>query len=199
VTSTVLLATNTVAAVFWLLVGVTVIVLTFVTWAKIISKAGRSSWWILLPISAVVLWIMSQMLGVDSLTGLIRSPFGFNAAEYDAANVLHKIALALVIASWILFVLFGFSDWPALHGFRPRAHPSAGDEGAPLPPSPDPTSPSPDPTSPPPPRAQNPGWYQVGATNNDQGFWDGQDWTARRRWEGAGWTDVPFARSDPGP
>ena len=191
--STVLLATNTVAAVFWLLVWVAVVVLTFVTWAKIVTKAGYSGRWILLPVSTVVLGLTSETLGVDSLTGLIRSPFEFNAAEYDAAHVLLKIAFALVIASWILFVLFGFSDWPALHGFRPRAHPSAGDEGAPPPPSPDPTSP------PPPPRAQNPGWYQVGATNNDQGYWDGQSWTARRRWEGAGWTDVPLARSDSGP
>jgi len=43
-----------------------------------------------------------------------------------------------------------------------------------------------------PPTNQARGWYQSGATNNDQAYWDGQAWTGRRRWDGAGWVDVPL-------
>ena len=33
-----------------------------------------------------------------------------------------------------------------------------------------------------------PGWYPDRASPNDQSYWDGQNWTARRRWNsGKGW------------
>jgi hypothetical protein len=36
-----------------------------------------------------------------------------------------------------------------------------------------------------------PGWYPDRASPNDQAYWDGQDWTARRRWTtGKGWLVV---------
>lgn len=34
------------------------------------------------------------------------------------------------------------------------------------------------------------GWYPVGENPNDQAYWDGQAWTARRKWGGAGWVEV---------
>ena len=37
-----------------------------------------------------------------------------------------------------------------------------------------------------------PGWYSVGTNPNDQAFWDGRRWTARRRWTGAGWSGSPL-------
>ncbi|HXQ60069.1 MAG TPA: hypothetical protein VN799_08215 [Acidimicrobiales bacterium] len=46
------------------------------------------------------------------------------------------------------------------------------------------------------------GWYPLGENPNDQAYWDGQSWTARRRWAGAGWADMPFvneAAGDAGP
>ena len=42
-----------------------------------------------------------------------------------------------------------------------------------------------------------PGWYPAGATPNEQLHWDGQRWTARRRWVHSAWVDVPM--EDPGP
>jgi hypothetical protein len=191
VDSTALLATNAVGAVFWLLVWIVVFVLTLVAWVRIITKAGYSGWWIAVPLSAVALQFLSLILGVGSLTGLIHSPLGFNRAEFDVAGVLAKLAFAVYVVSWILFLVFGFSDWPALSGPRPRVPTYGGDQGTPVPGAPAPISL-------PPPRAQGPGWYQVGATNNDQGYWDGRGWTSRRRWEGAGWTDVPVGPPDPG-
>ena len=35
-----------------------------------------------------------------------------------------------------------------------------------------------------------PGWYSVGTNPNDQDYWDGSSWTARRRWSGATWTEA---------
>jgi len=38
---------------------------------------------------------------------------------------------------------------------------------------------------------KEPGWYPVRSNPNEQSFWDGTDWTRRRRWTvGAGWTEV---------
>jgi hypothetical protein len=191
VDSTAFLATDAVTAVFWLLVWITVVVLTLVASVRIVTKAGYSAWWIAVPLTALALQIMSLILGVSSLAGLIQSPLGFNQTEYDIAKVLAKMSLAADILTWVLFLVFAFSDWPALSGPRTRVHQYAGDTGTPVPPAQAPISL-------PPPRTQDPGWYQVGATNNDQGYWDGRDWTAQRRWEGAGWTDVPVSPPVPG-
>jgi hypothetical protein len=35
-----------------------------------------------------------------------------------------------------------------------------------------------------------PGWYPDRASPNDQSYWDGQTWTAKRRWTGNGWIVV---------
>lgn len=38
---------------------------------------------------------------------------------------------------------------------------------------------------------KDPGWYPTRTNPNDQTYWDGQDWTARRRWSsGKGWVVV---------
>lgn len=38
---------------------------------------------------------------------------------------------------------------------------------------------------------KEPGWYPVRSTPNEQTYWDGTDWTRRRRWSaGAGWTEI---------
>ena len=38
---------------------------------------------------------------------------------------------------------------------------------------------------------KEPGWYPVRANPNEQTYWDGTDWTGRRRWSaGTGWTEV---------
>ncbi len=44
-------------------------------------------------------------------------------------------------------------------------------------------------------RAGRPGWYPAGATPNEQVHWDGQRWTARRRWVHSAWLDVPMEAS----
>ncbi len=37
---------------------------------------------------------------------------------------------------------------------------------------------------------KDPGWYPVRTSPNEQTYWDGRDWTKRRRWSaGTGWTE----------
>ena len=36
-----------------------------------------------------------------------------------------------------------------------------------------------------------PGWYPSRGSINDQSYWDGERWTAQRRWNGATWTELP--------
>lgn len=181
----------------YLLLWVCFVVVSFVTWVKIISKAGYSGWWMMVPVSAIVCWLAAIVIGVGSFIDTLRSngafgsgtgldvPGRFNSPGLDVAAVLGIISLILFIATWILFVVFGFSNWPALR--KPINGPgsSGGRSENPLPFSPGP--------------GDAPGWHQVGATNNDQAYWDGQGWTARKRWEGAGWVDVPLVRSHPQP
>jgi hypothetical protein len=44
----------------------------------------------------------------------------------------------------------------------------------------------------PPERDKGPDWYPFGTNPNDQAYWNGQTWTARRRWKGAAWEQFPF-------
>jgi len=44
-------------------------------------------------------------------------------------------------------------------------------------------------------QSRSPGWYPAGATPNEQLHWDGQRWTARRRWVHSAWIDVPMEDS----
>jgi hypothetical protein len=36
---------------------------------------------------------------------------------------------------------------------------------------------------------KDPGWYPSGVNPNDQVYWDGQNWTGRRRWTVTGWVE----------
>jgi hypothetical protein len=178
----------TARGVFWLTVDIGLAVLTLIASVKIIAKAGYSGWWITVPSAAVVFSITSQILTLNSLDTIIQSPFvpgstPFPTTEIRVAHILFRLAEVCFLASWAFFLFLGFADWPALrHQATARAS-AVGRSRDPLPFSPGP--------------GDAPGWYQVGATNNDQAYWDGQGWTARKHWEGAGWVDVPVVRPHP--
>jgi amino acid transporter len=154
-------------AILSLSISLFVLIVTLAAMATILRKAGYSGWWIAVPVGSVVLWIVVA-LSRFSISGLL------------------KLQLVLGLVNWLLFLVFAFSKWPALTGHSPRLQGLATPGGRP------PEQPLPMPS-----KVQDPGWYQVGATNNDQAYWDGQGWTARRRWEGAGWTTVPLMPAEP--
>ncbi len=39
--------------------------------------------------------------------------------------------------------------------------------------------------------AAAPGWYPIAGDPHHVGYWDGNRWSAQRRWDGAAWTDAP--------
>jgi hypothetical protein len=164
-----------------LVVGIGVAVVTLIAMVTIITKAGYSGGWILAPLSLVILWIIIIAVTFHSVTSF--SSFGYQTDK--ALVILEFIDFVL---NWVLFLVFAFSDWPSLQG-TPTTYSAAG--GGVLPRQGQ--------VPPPPSRPQEPGWHQVGSNNNDQAYWDGQAWTARRQWAGAGWTDVPLGLTDPPP
>jgi hypothetical protein len=163
-----------------LVVGLGVAVITLIAMVTIITKAGYSGGWILAPLSLVILWIILIADTFHTVTSF--SSFGFQTAK--ALGIIYFID---VILNWVLFLIFAFSDWPALQG----THTTYAGSGGVLPRQAQ--------VPPPPSRPQEPGWHQVGSNNNDQAYWDGQAWTARRQWGGAGWTDVALWPADPAP
>jgi hypothetical protein len=172
----VILAAGLASVIFSLLILMVVAFVTMAAMVTIITKAGFSGWWILMPLSSVLLWIVIAALSLHAAISL-------STISFDTVGGLIKLELVLEILNWILFLVFAFSDWPALSGQHSRLPVAPGSQ-------------SQEQILPIPHKVQDPGWFQVGATNNDQGYWDGQRWTARRRWDGAGWTEVPMP-SDP--
>jgi len=163
-----------------LVVSIGVAVITVIAMVTIITKAGYSGAWILAPLSVVILWIILLTVSFNSLTS-------FSAFDFQTARALAILEFIDVVLNWVLFLVFAFSDWPVLQG-TPTTYSVAGG-----------VSPRQMHVPPPPSRPQEPGWHQVGSNNNDQAYWDGQGWTARRQWAGAGWTDVPLGPADPSP
>jgi hypothetical protein len=48
-------------------------VLSLVAWVKIITKAGYSGWWMLVPVSGIFLLLASFVVGLTSLFNVLRS------------------------------------------------------------------------------------------------------------------------------
>ncbi len=171
------------------------IVLFISAWVQIVTKAGYSGWWVLVPLSASAFWLAAIAVGVSSFINSLQSggvfgsnnglvaPTRLDSGGVDVAAVLAIVAIILFVASWILFYIFAFSRWPVLGQSNRGQASSGGRYQEPLPFAPGPGT--------------APGWYPVGANNNEQAYWDGQSWTARKKWEGAGWVDVPMIGSPP--
>jgi hypothetical protein len=178
-----------------LIIAFCVWALFIVAWIQIITKAGYSPWWILLPVSLVVLWIIDIFLLFRSLSAVT----GYSAVNFqtfaDAEQTLYAVILLDVILNMIMFFVFAFSEWPVMKmsrlrypgdGLGPRSsrpfdRPSGG--VGPLA-----TTPQPLPSL----EGQPPGWYRSGSVGaGEQSYWDGSAWTACRRWQNNAWVDLP--------
>jgi hypothetical protein len=160
-------------------------IVTPIATSQAIRKAGFSPWWNAVPISVSVLY---YALLLDLIAG--SRVFSFSLAYLRTAFDLWALLVVDLFINWVLFLIFCLASWPSLSppshrfaGVGPNLSAPYGGAGTPR---------SYDPSPPPPSRAQPPGWYQVGRTNNDQAYWNGETWTARRRWEGAGWNESPI-------
>lgn len=81
---------------------------------QIISKAGYSPWWIAAPVvpvvCAIATWVALLQDNADLATGRVdASSFTHSGG---AVAVLWGATLATTFGTWVLFVVFAFSQWP---------------------------------------------------------------------------------------
>ena len=106
--------------VLLLLVILGVGLLNLIATDKIITKAGYSGWWILVPLTPIALWLITLV----ALASATYSPFNsvtsayFNASGYAALFVFDGIAALL---PWVFFLIFAFSDWPVHQRLREQS------------------------------------------------------------------------------
>jgi hypothetical protein len=185
-----------------LIVFLVLIVLTVVGQIQIITKAGYSPWWILLPLSLPVLWLIATAVAFHGFSSAIGSYGAFNLQGVaDEAKVLATITFLDVLANFVMFLVFAFSDWPVMQAARARHPQQPGPVvGGPArygPPGNRPPPATRFPAAGAPPvvatQARPLGWQRVDESMDEQ-FWDGMAWTARRHPSGdGGWLIIPVA------
>ena len=82
-------------------------VLNTVALYKIITKAGYSGSWILAPLSVIFLVVITVGVAIHAAVTL-------SSASLGTAGALLKLDYLDVFFNWVLFLVFAFSDWPAL-------------------------------------------------------------------------------------
>lgn len=99
-----------------LIVGFGMLVSSYVAIAVIISKAGYSAWWVLVPLSLPISAIVAYaLLDASAQTGTLT----FNRL-FEGTLAYSLITLFLSFLNWAFLIAFAFSSWPALEQPRPR-------------------------------------------------------------------------------
>jgi hypothetical protein len=186
--------------------GLVCLVLSPFAFFQIITKAGYSGWWTFVPYAPTLMGILGA--GVFSTVSSNES-IGTDLTTLGVWDLIILLTSMFVV---IMFFVFAFSAWPSLQSsrLRPGVQPGWPQGGGPGRPSWT--------TAPPvlaaapygaastrPPVAssagmapeaaptQSSGWYRSGAVGSgEQGYWDGQAWTARRQWKNGAWVDLPM-------
>jgi hypothetical protein len=85
-------------------------VLNFVAIFKIITKAGYSGWWLLLPLAPLLASVFTLIV-IDHQA---NSPFSTSSVAFDVTTIIGWLVFVGVstFANWIFFLVFAFSDWP---------------------------------------------------------------------------------------
>jgi hypothetical protein len=96
-----------------LVVEIGLLFLNFYAVSKIITKAGYSAKWILVPLAPVCLWIISivvLVLDTRSLTvGGTTVNLPVNLGNFEALEALDFLS---TVVTWVFFMIFAFSTWP---------------------------------------------------------------------------------------
>jgi hypothetical protein len=123
-------------SVFVLFLYVVFLAVSFWATTRIISQAGYSPAWILMPLSSLVLTIVVFiMLYVDLRSLAYAIPFGIGGTTFisglSSVGVVWGLDMLTIFANWILFLIFAFSRWPfAADSGRGGAAPSPTPEGS---------------------------------------------------------------------
>lgn len=118
-------------------------------WAtmRIITQAGYSSMWIVLPLAPLVLTIICYVIVWNDLHEIYFGG-GLGVLDFGTAKLFWHLDEFSILLNWIFYIVFAFSRWPSIGTPRSR-------DVAPLPPSPTRALPNP-PTRPSEPAAQIP-------------------------------------------
>jgi hypothetical protein len=118
-----------------LVVQLALLVLNFVAVSKIITKAGYSSKWIVVPLTSLGLWVVTFiLLVVDVRTEVIGGSTLSVPVTLSSFKLLEGLDLVSVVVTWVFFLIFAFSDWPVATR-RYESGGSASGRGAPVLPS----------------------------------------------------------------
>jgi hypothetical protein len=197
------------------LVSLAIAVLMTVAIIQIITKAGYSPWWIVLPISTWVLWILTLVVFFSSLSFSVH-----HSGPLDPTGVAAGVVV-LVVLGWLLslanvvaFFVFAFSEWPVRRAARGQM-PRGGRTPRPSPAGPSPVQRSEAPggsssfmrrSAPslrvwrvPNVEGQPAGWHPTGSVGaGEQSYWNGEAWVAKRRWMNDGWVELPMPAAEGG-
>ncbi len=108
-----------------LVIALAIFVVIIVAYIQIITKAGYSPWWILLPLAMPVMYFVTfAVLLHDSL----HQPFGTSGVTTltNDFGFLGTIDLLVGLANFVMFLVFAFSEWPVMREARSRRPPAGG-------------------------------------------------------------------------
>jgi hypothetical protein len=183
------------------LFGLGALVLSPFAFFQIITKAGYSGWWTLVPYSP---WIVAFLGAGVFRTVDTSESIGTTFDQLGLWLVLTFLTGAFVT---VMFFVFAFSAWPSLQQPRSRRGFSTGlPPGGSGPPSWGPPRPSSamapasaggpfggQPATSGPSPEQPSGWYRSGTIGaGEQSYWDGQAWTGKRKWSNSAWVELPM-------
>ena len=104
-----------------LIIVLILFVLTIVSYIQIITKAGYSPWWILLPLSLPVLWLIATADVFHGFSGGFGTFTLFDPQGIaDQEKALGWLILLDIVANYAMLLAFAFSDWPVMQAARSR-------------------------------------------------------------------------------
>ena len=99
------------------------VIITFVAVSVIISKAGYSRGWALVPLMPLVTWIITLVVAKIQLHTFViiweLAPF-----YPHTISILLDIDKIAIFVSWLFLLLFAFSSWPAKGASAPEETPA---------------------------------------------------------------------------
>ena len=108
-----------------LMIAIAIFAVIIVAYVQIITKAGYSPWWILLPLAMPVMYIVTFAVLANDTFG---SAFGTSSVTTltNDFQFLGTIDLLVGIANLVMFLVFAFSEWPVMREARTRRPPPGG-------------------------------------------------------------------------
>jgi len=104
-----------------LLFFLALLALDFFAVAKIITKAGYSSMWILVPLAPVLLWFVTFLFLAFDVRHLVVGGATLSVpVSLSNLRILQILDLLSVFVTWVFFLIFAFSSWPTSGGRNGR-------------------------------------------------------------------------------